>query len=58
MKHVRETKSDTDKVVVTTTARLASKSAEKVVIETQVTVDRGGEPLVNPVMELEYSASF
>lgn len=58
VKLVRETKSDSDKVVVTTTSKLASKSNEKVVVETQITVDRGGEPLVNPVMELEYPASF
>jgi hypothetical protein len=58
IKHVRETKSDVDKVIVTTTSRLASKTDAKVVIETQVTVDRGGEPLVNPSMELEFPASF
>ncbi len=58
VKHVRETKSDVDKVIVTTISRLASKSPDKVVIETQITVDRGGEPLVNPSMELEFPASF
>ena len=58
IKHVRETKSEVDKVIVTTTSRLASKTDDKVVIETQVTVDRGGEPLVNPSMELEYPARF
>lgn len=58
IKHIRETKSDVDKVLVTTTSRLASKTDAKVVIETQITVDRGGEPLVNPSMELEYPASF
>jgi hypothetical protein len=58
VKHVRETKSDAGKVIVTTTTKLVSKSNEKVIIETQITVDRGGEPLVNPSMELEYPASF
>ena len=58
VKHVRETTNDVNKVIVTTTSRLARKTPEKVVIETQVTVDRGGEPLVNPPMELEYQASF
>lgn len=58
VKLVRETKSESDKVVVTTTSKLAVKTNEKVVIETQITVDRGGEPLVNPVMELEYPATF
>jgi hypothetical protein len=58
VKHVRETKNDAGKVFVTTTSKLVSKSNEKVVIETQITVDRGGELLVNPSMELEYPASF
>lgn len=58
VRHVRETKNDAGKVIVTTTTKLVSKSNEKVVIETQITVDRGGDLLVNPSMELEYPASF
>ncbi|MFN9642757.1 MAG: hypothetical protein ACK56W_22435 [Pirellula sp.] len=56
VKLVRETKSESDKVVVITTAKLASKSDKKVVVETQITVDRGGEPLVNPVIDMEFLA--
>ncbi len=58
IKLVRETKSEVDKVVVTTTSRLATKTDGKVTINTQITVDRGGEPLVNPSMELEFPANF
>jgi hypothetical protein len=58
VKLVRETKSESDKVIVITTAKLASKSDKKVVVETQITVDRGGEPLVNPIIEMEFPASF
>jgi hypothetical protein len=55
---VRETNSDVDKVVVTTTTRLIEKSEERVLIESQVTVDRGGTPLENPPMQAEFKASF
>ncbi len=54
----RETKSDVDKVIVTTISRLAEKTDNKVVIETQITVDRGSEPLKNPPMRIEYPANF
>ncbi|MEQ1825865.1 MAG: hypothetical protein ABL921_07950 [Pirellula sp.] len=55
---VRETKSDVDQVIVTTTTHLAEKSEAKVVIETQITVDRNGNLLKNPPMQLEFPASF
>ena len=55
---VRETKSEVDKVIVTTISRLAEISDDKVVIETQITVDRGKEPLRNPPMTIEYPANF
>src|SRR5262245_48062160 len=42
-------------VGVTTTLRLAQKTADKVVVENQVTIERPGEPLIeNPPLRLEF----
>lgn len=46
-------------VIVTTELRLADRSDKKVVIESQVTVERPNEPAeVNPSESVEYPASF
>src|SRR5262245_19239278 len=46
-------------VAVTTTLRLAEKSADQVVVQTQVTVERQGEPPVeNPPQSFVYPATF
>jgi len=50
---------DSATISVTTTLRLAQKTPEKVVVESQVTVDRPEQALVeNPPMKLEFPASF
>jgi hypothetical protein len=46
-------------VRVTTTVRLTDKTAEKVVVQSQVTVDRPGNGLVeNPPQEMSFPAKF
>ena len=46
-------------VRVTTTLLLAQKTPDKVVVESQVTIDRPGQPLVeNPPLKLEFHAKF
>lgn len=46
-------------VRVTTIVRLAEKTVDKVVIETQVTVDRlNGQPEENPPFQAEFAAKF
>jgi len=54
----KEVANDFGTVRVTTTLRLAEKTAEKVVVETQVTVDRAGEPVENPPQRFEFPATF
>jgi hypothetical protein len=55
----KEVSNDSGTVRVTTTLRLAHKSEEKVIIESQVMVDRQGHPpLQNPPLKLEFSAKF
>ena len=46
-------------VRVTTTLRLAEKTADKVIVESQVTVDRSGESVVeNPPQRFNFPATF
>jgi hypothetical protein len=55
----KEVSNDVAAVRVTTTLRLAEKTAHKVVVESQVTVDRSGEPLVkNPPQKFDFPAKF
>jgi len=55
----KEVTNDFSQVRVTTRLRLRERSAEKIVVESQVTVDRSGEPLVeNPPQELQFPAQF
>lgn len=55
-KHVEN---DKDFVDVTTTMRLVSKNADRVVVESQVNVQRPNRELeVNPVDQVEYPAEF
>jgi len=55
----KEVTNDFGLVRVTTTVRLSEKTADKVVLENQVTVDRSGEPLVeNPPQPMQFAAKF
>jgi len=55
----KEVTNDHGAVRVTTKVRLAEKTAEKVVVETQVTVDRlNGTPEENPPFNAEFVAKF
>ncbi len=55
----KEVSNESGSVRVTTTLRLAEKNSEKVVVESQVTVDRPGQPVVeNPPQKLEFTARF
>jgi hypothetical protein len=55
----KEVSNDQGKVVVTTTVRLIDKNDRQVVVETQVTVERSGDPkLDNPPFTAEYPATF
>jgi hypothetical protein len=55
----KEVSNDSGSVRVTTTLRLVEKKRDKVVVESQVTVDRPGEPVVeNPSQKLEFAAAF
>jgi hypothetical protein len=50
---------DQGKVVVTTTVKLVEKNERQVVVETQVTVERSGDPkLENPPFTSDYPATF
>jgi hypothetical protein len=55
----KEVTNDFGLVRVTTKLSLREKSSEKVIVESQVTVDRPGEPLVeNPRQEMQFAAQF
>jgi hypothetical protein len=55
----KEVTNDKDAVRVTTTLRLAQKTAEKVVVESQVTIERSGQARVeNPPLKLDFPAKF
>lgn len=55
----KEVSNENGKVVVTTTVKLADKNEKQVVVETQVTVERSGDPkLENPPFTAEYPATF
>lgn len=55
----KEVSNDQGKVVVTTTVKLLDKNERQVVVETQVSVERSGEPkLENPPFTAEYPATF
>lgn len=55
----KEVSNDQGKVVVTTTVKLLDKSDRQVVVETQVSVERTGEPkLDNPPFTADYPATF
>jgi hypothetical protein len=55
----KEVFNDLGTVRVMTTLRLAEKTADKIVVESQVTVDRAGQPLIeNPPLSIEFPATF
>jgi hypothetical protein len=55
----KEVSNEFGKVRVTTTLRLVEKTARKVVVESQVTVERSEDSVVeNPPQKFEYSATF
>lgn len=55
----KEVTNDQGTVRVTTTLRLAANTSDKVTVETQVTVDRMGHPLIeNPPLRTDFPASF
>jgi hypothetical protein len=55
----KEVSNDHGTVRVTTTVRLSENSAEKIVVETQVTVERSEKVrVVNPPFSAEFSAKF
>lgn len=55
----KEVSNENGKVVVTTTVKLADKNEKQVIVETQVTVERSGDPkLENPPFTAEYPATF
>jgi hypothetical protein len=55
----KEVTNDFGVVHVTTTLRLAEESAQKVIVENQVTIDRPEEaPVVNPPFSAEFPAQF
>jgi hypothetical protein len=55
----KEVTNETGSVSVTTTLRLAQKMPDKIVVESQVTVNRPGQPLVeNPPLNLDFPAKF
>jgi hypothetical protein len=55
----KEVSNETETVRVTTVVRLVEKTSEKVVVESQITVDRPGQPVVeNPPARVEFPASF
>lgn len=55
----KEVTNDFSQVRVTTRLSLREKTAEKVVVESQVTVDRPGEALAeNPPLEMPFAAQF
>src|SRR5262245_38934568 len=55
----KEVSNESGSVRVTTTLRLAEKTADKVLVESQVTVDRPGQPLVeNPPQTFNFPATF
>ena len=55
----KEVSNESGSVRVTTTLRLAEKNLDKVVVESQVTVDRPGQLVVeNPPQKLEFAAAF
>lgn len=55
----KEVSNESGSVRVTTTLRLVEKNRDKAMVESQVTVDRPGQPLVeNPPQRLEFAATF
>jgi hypothetical protein len=55
----KEIASESETVRVTTTLRLIEKGADKVVVESQVTVDRPGHPRQqNPPLNVDFPATF
>ena len=55
----KEVTNNVETIHVTTTLRLVEKTRDKVVVESQVTVDRPGQSLVeNPPQKLEFTAAF
>jgi hypothetical protein len=55
----KEVTNDWGSVRVTTTLRLAEKTSEKVAVESQVTVDRPGHPMIeNPPLSVDFPATF
>src|SRR5262245_16828210 len=55
----KEVSNDSGTVRVTTTLRLAKKTADNIVVESQVTIERPGQLLIeNPPLNLEFPASF
>ena len=55
----KEVTSENGKVVVTTSIKLIAKDEKQVVVESQITVERGSDPkVVNPPFTAEYPATF
>src|SRR6185295_8212307 len=55
----KEVTNDFGLVRVTTKLRLSEKTADRAVVESQVTVDRPGEALIeNPSQEMQFAARF
>lgn len=55
----KEVTNENGKVLVTTTIKLIAKDEKQVVVESQITVERGSDPIVvNPPFTAEYPATF